>query len=288
MRLGVLASGDLGYRLLKHLLDNQQHQLVFVFTDKKAAPIYDLANTHQIPVFSGNPRKGRSNDFTKDKPIEVLLSINYIYLIESDLINLPDKIAVNVHGSLLPKYRGRTPHVWAIINNEDETGITAHEIDEGCDTGDILKQVRIPIAGNDTGAKILEKFNNHYPKLIDEVLEEIEKDNIVPQPQNHDLATYFNKRTPADGRINWNWQKERIRNWVRAQAYPYPGAFTYCRDEKLIVDEVQFDDWGFHQDIPNGLILTTEPLRVKCPNGVLRLTKLRSKPVQVAERLELK
>jgi len=106
-------------------------------------------------------------------------------------------------------------------------------------------------------------------------------------PQDESKATYFGKRTPDDGEINWYWQKERIRNWVRAQALPYPGAFTWVGQEKMIIDEIAFDDTGFHSDIPNGTVLSLSPVRVKTPNGVIRIEKDRGIPetLRVNQRL---
>lgn len=275
MRIGLLVSGNLGETVLKHLLKSTC-ELVFVFTDKNSNSIIEICNEKKIALFIGNPRSERCTDFIKDKPIDILISVNYLFIIEKELINHPEILAFNIHGSLLPKYRGRTPHVWAIINNEKETGVTAHLIDEKCDTGDIIYQVKIPIESNDTGATLLEKYKNSYVPIIDKVLGSITTSKIVKTiPQNNDIASFFGKRTPEDGQINWNWQRERIRNWVRAQAYPYPGAFTLIDGEKVVIDEVKFSDLGFTSDMPNGLILQKEPLIVKSPNGSIEITRIR-------------
>jgi methionyl-tRNA formyltransferase len=96
---------------------------------------------------------------------DLILSINYLFLLDEEMISkLP--LAINIHGSLLPKYRGRTPHVWSIINGETKTGVTAHIIDADCDTGDIVKQIVVPIEKDDTGATILEKYEKIYPELL--------------------------------------------------------------------------------------------------------------------------
>tara|TARA_B100000963_G_C22631185_1_gene675011 strand:- start:716 stop:1588 length:873 start_codon:yes stop_codon:yes gene_type:complete len=275
LKIGILVSGELGLSSLKHLLHKET--VAFVFTDKKSTAIIELAQTNGIKCFAGNPRKGAADKFLEEvEGIEVLASINYLFLIDENLIELPKKISFNVHGSLLPKYRGRTPHVWSIINNELETGITAHIIDKNCDSGDILKQIIIPIEENDTGASILNKFSKLYPKLIDAVLLDLKNDNLTPQKQDHGKATYFGERTPEDGRINWNWSKERIRNWVRAQASPYPGAFCFYDDKKIIIDKVDFSSHAFKADMENGLVLRANPLVIKTPNGALEITKLRN------------
>jgi methionyl-tRNA formyltransferase len=273
MRLGVLCSGNLGFQILMQLSD--KYSISFVLTDSNSDKIIEFCSDNAIPFFKGNPRNGNCNEFLEEKECEVLLSINYLFLIDEDIINFPKKYAINVHGSLLPKYRGRTPHVWAIINNEKKTGITAHLIDSGCDTGQIIEQIEVPIEPHDTGASILEKFNHLYWPLIEQVLMKIKLDQLTFTRQVDSKATYFGKRTPDDGHINWNWQKERINNWVRAQAHPYPGAFTYAKGNKLTIDRISFTDDGYDFQIANGTILSVNPLKVKAPNGVIQIDSFR-------------
>ena len=276
MNLALFVSGGLGFKVLDHL-KGSKHSIKCVYTDSNSRGIIDTANDNQLPIFTGNPRNERAIKFIDAYEIDIILSINYLFLIERSLFSKA-KLAVNIHGSLLPKYRGRTPHVWAIINNEPKTGVTAHLIDDGCDTGDIVKQKEVIINNNDTGADILEKFNKLYVPLVDEILTDFERGSITLLPQNNKNATFFGKRTPDDGRISWGWQKERIRNWVRAQAYPYPGAFTYYEglDEKVIIDEVVFSDKGFNETDRNGLIVSLNPICVKTPNGVLEIRNIRN------------
>jgi methionyl-tRNA formyltransferase len=112
--------------------------------------------------------------------------------------------------------------------------------------------------------------------MIGIILTKIEKDKLNLNKQDHEKATFFGKRTPEDGRIDWNWQKERIYNWVRAQAYPYPGAFSYINNQKITIDKIQYSDLGFNNEMPNGLILQTKPnILVKTPNGVIKLLNIR-------------
>ena len=274
MRLGILVSGELGFEILQKVI--KSYSVCFVMTDKQSISILEYCKDRKIPVFVGNPRSEDSASFYKEINIDVLISINYIFIIEQDLIELPEFIAFNLHGSLLPKYRGRTPHVWAIINNEIETGITAHLIDSGCDTGAIIQQTRINIDNDDTGGIILEKFKQLYYPLIESVLTKISNNTLQFINQDETKASFFDKRTANDGKINWEWQKERIRNWVRAQANPYPGAFTYFQDEKLIIDEIEYDDSSFTSDMPNGLVLNNNPFLVKTSNGVVKISKVRN------------
>ncbi len=275
LKLGILCSGGLGYEILNKMVD--LYNVKFVLTDKGSESIIKFCEEKELPYFAGNPRNGKGFDFIKNIKVDIIASINYLFLIEEDIINHPDKMAFNIHGSLLPKYRGRTPHVWAIINDEKETGITAHKIEVGCDTGDIIEQIRIPIENDDTGAKVLSKYAAKYFPLIKKVLNKIGQNDFNLIPQDENKATYFGKRTPKDGEINWNWQRARIRNWVRAQSNPYPGAFTFYNEEKVIIDEVKYSDFGFDSKIENGTIIKVKPhVLVKTSNGVLALTNIRS------------
>lgn len=273
-QIALLCSGGLGLDVLRQLREDSQVEAVL--TDRGSTDITAYCERNSLPCFAGNPRDGRGLEFLREFHVEVLASVNYLFIIEQDLIDYPTSLAFNVHGSLLPRYRGRTPHVWSIINNETEVGITAHELTIGCDEGDILEQVRIPLEEDDTGASVLTKYRARYYPLVEQVLAAVEQGTLKPIPQDESKATWFGKRVPEDGEINWEWCRERIRNWVRAQASPYPGAFTFFDGQKVIIDRVSFDDAGFQQSTPNGTLLRTEPkVLVKTPNGALAIDSFR-------------
>jgi methionyl-tRNA formyltransferase len=281
MILGLLCSGNLGYKTLVTLFEKRE--LVFVCTDKKSDTIISFCDKNNITLFVGNPRNGKASEYLKNLTVDVIISVNYLFLIEEDLIRFANNLAFNIHGSLLPKYRGRTPHVWSIINNEKTTGITAHIIDTGCDTGAVLEQIEVPINKDDTGATILKKYATLYTLLIEKVLNQIETNSLDLKQQDERLATYFGKRTPRDGLINWNWSKERIKNWVRAQANPYPGAFTFYNDTKIIIDEVVFSNFGFDFNMSNGTILNVNPNIIKTANGAIEIIKTREKLISLEQ-----
>jgi methionyl-tRNA formyltransferase len=275
MKLGLFVSGGLGLDVLKQILP--LYTPSFIATNKGSTDICILANLNRIRLFTGNPRNGKLLKFLEEEKFDLALSVNYLFILDKLILDKFNQ-AVNFHGSLLPKYRGRTPHVWAIINNEKETGVTAHLIDEGCDTGPVIRQVRISISDDCTGADILKEYAAVYPQMILEILNQFDKEKLETTPQDESRATYFGKRTPYDGLINWEWSKERIRNWIRAQAYPYPGAFTYYNKKKLVIDQVSFSDLGYHYATKNGTIICVQadgkPV-VKVCNGCLVLENLR-------------
>ena len=139
------------------------------------------------------------------------------------------------------------------------------------------KQIRIPIGVFDTGNDLLQKYKKFYFKLVLDVVSSCENKKLRHKKQNEMQATYFGKRTPSNGKIDWNWQKERIYNWVRAQSNPYPGAFTFFENKKIIIDQVKFSNIGFSAETENGIVLENDPnIIVKTPNGALQLTKLRT------------
>ena len=275
LTLGILCSGRLGLSTLKHIVKN--NKVKFVLTDKKSINIITFSKENNIPIFAGNPRQSRGFNFIKTIKVDIIVSINYLFLIEEDIIEHPKKFAFNIHGSLLPKYRGRAPHIWAIINGEKRTGITAHIIDANCDTGDIINQFPVEIEPESTGADILKKYTELYIPLVDKVLLAIENNDLKIIPQDNSKATFFGKRTPDDGEINWNWNKENIRNWVRAQAYPYPGAFTFLDNKKVIIDKVSTEK-NNRFSAENGEIIKLKPrITVKVKDGLVILEKIRSK-----------
>ena len=283
MKIGVMASGGLGYLCFKHLL-NSENEIECILTDSLSVPIIELAEKRGVACFKGNPRRGKVSEFIKSYEIDLLVSINYLFLVEDDIIQWPKKNAVNFHGSLLPKYRGRTPHVWAIINGEKKSGVTGHTLVKDCDAGDILIQKEIEIAEDSTGGDLLEEFNRLYPLMLDELLLKISSNSLLPIKQDESKATYFGKRTPEDGQIDWNWGALKIRNWVRAQAYPYPGAFTFYDGNKITIDKVAIIEEDFDSTLENGVIISVSPLlAVKVFDAVLSIESLRD-----AERYNFK
>lgn len=269
----LCVSGNLGYIVLQNLYSKGAN-IVCVLTDMHSDEIIEYCSKVTLKCFIGNPRDRKAFKWMNIQQVDFdyLLSINYLFILEEDILHRA-RIAINFHGSLLPKYRGRTPHVWAIINGEKECGITAHLMNAKCDDGDIIKQLHVKIDEEDTGAMFLEKYNKIYPNLVDEVVSVMESGKISTTKQDISKATYYGKRTPKDGGINWDWQKERIRNWVRAQAKPYPGAFSHIGNKKITIYKISFSDFGFVDTIPNGSVLTVidrKPI-VKTQNGSIVL-----------------
>ncbi|MBL0938543.1 MAG: methionyl-tRNA formyltransferase [Gemmatimonadaceae bacterium] len=184
--------------------------------------------------------RGRGNDTQVASLLEevrpdLLWVTDYRYLLPASVLRIAPRGAVNLHPSLLPKYRGRAPLNWAILRGETEVGLSAHVIDEGMDSGDLLAQVQIPVHADDDIGTVLEKLLPHYDALPRRILADMTAGTLVRTPQNHDDSTEFRRRTPDDGRLNWEQSAIELHNLVRAVTAPYPGAFAYRDAERIMV-----------------------------------------------------
>ena len=166
---------------------------------------------------------------------EVIFSFYYRNLLASEILAIPPGGAFNLHGSLLPYYRGRCPVNWVLVNGETETGVTLHRMVDKADAGDIIAQQVVPIAQSDTARSLYGKLCRQAAVLLDETLPLIKVGTAPRIPQDWQQGSYYGRRTPADGRIDWNWPASRIYNLIRAVTEPYPGAFTFTAGGDMII-----------------------------------------------------
>lgn len=174
-------------------------------------------------------------EFVAARTPDLLWVTDYRYLIPADVIALVPLGAVNLHPSLLPRYRGRASLNWAIIEGERELGLTAHFIDAGMDSGDIIAQRRFELGEHEDVGHALDRLYPVYRELTSLVLDAFRRGQVPRSPQDHALATSFPARRPADGLVDWSQPSVRVRDLVRAVARPYPGAFTFHRGLKITV-----------------------------------------------------
>ncbi|MCL2310347.1 MAG: bifunctional UDP-4-amino-4-deoxy-L-arabinose formyltransferase/UDP-glucuronic acid oxidase ArnA [Proteobacteria bacterium] len=200
---------------------------------------------------------------------DVLFSFYYRDLIGNDILKLAPQGGYNLHGSLLPRYRGRAPINWALVHGEKETGVTLHRLELKADAGDIAGQKRVAITDSDTALILHEKLNTAAQELLNELLPKIARGAITLTPQDSTKATVFGRRTPADGKIDWQQSAQQIYNLVRAVTEPYPGAFSFNGNRKFIVWEARVEARN-HQAKP-GTVLSAQPLTVACGKDALQI-----------------
>lgn len=266
--------GKLALECLKRLME-ENYNVIYILThrEEQKESIDTFAKHNNIDYSYKDTRQEKTflDSILIEGSIDYIVSINYRYILSKDVFSIP-KYALNIHGSLLPKYRGRTPHVWSIINGEEYTGITCHLIDEGVDTGNIIEQKTIKIDDNDTGHSLLQKFQRMYPDILINSLNKLEKgiDTII---QNELEASYYGRRTPDMGYIDFYKSKTQVINFIRAQAYPYPGAYYYLiNGRKIIINQVNVEEYEDLVIENIGIIkLIDGDYYVKCRDGILKL-----------------
>ena len=171
----------------------------------------------------------------RDARPDLLFSFYYRSMLKQEVLDIPRLGAMNLHGSLLPKYRGRAPVNWVLVKGETGTGVTLHLMTEKPDAGDIVGQAEVPIAFTDTALTLFGKMEEAAARLLDELLPRIAAGDIPRRPNDIARGSYFGGRKAEDGRIDWSRPAVEIYNLVRAVTRPYPGAFTELAGEKLVV-----------------------------------------------------
>lgn len=187
----------------------------------------------QIPFVRGAGRSVQVADFIRDRAPDLLWITDYRYLLPGKMLRLARLGAVNLHPSLLPRYRGRASINWAILHGESELGLSAHWVDEGMDTGNILAQRRYTLARDEDVGDALEKLYPLYERVTAEVLTQLARGALAGTPQDHAAASEFPRRRPEDGAITWERPAREVWNLIRAVAAPYPGAFANVHGARL-------------------------------------------------------
>ncbi len=187
------------------------------------------------------PETVKTEEFVeKMKQLEpdLFVVVAFGHILSPDLLAVPKKGAINIHASILPKYRGPAPIQWAVINGEKETGVTSMLMDEGMDTGDIVMYARETIECDDTSATLHDRLAVLGGKLLVRTIEYIEAGEVKPVSQDKSLASYAPMLKKADGRIDWSKSAKAIDAFVRGMT-PWPGAFTFLGEKRLKIFKVQ-------------------------------------------------
>jgi methionyl-tRNA formyltransferase len=240
MKAVVFAYHNVGYRCLSVLLAHGMDvPLVVTHADSANENIWfssvaDLAASHGIATATpDDPNDPQFVERIANIQPDLLFSFYYRQMLKAPLLKIPRHGALNMHGSLLPKYRGRTPVNWAILKGERETGATLHYMVEKPDAGDVVTQQAVPILPNDTAQEVFGKVTLAAEMALDRVLPSLMQGNAPRQAQDLARGSYYGGRKPEDGRIDWSQSNVQVHNLVRAVAPPYPGAFTLAGGRKI-------------------------------------------------------
>lgn len=242
IRAVVFAYHDVGVNCLNALLE-AGIQVDFVVTHQDDpnenvwfGSVAGLCRERHIPYIQPNASElaellPKLRSLTPD----YLFSFYYRYLIPTELLQTARIAALNMHGSLLPKYRGRAPVNWAILHGETETGATLHIMEAKPDAGDIVGQSKVSIDENETATEVFAKVSQAAQEVMRKALPDLVQGHVPRSPNVLAKGSYFGGRKPEDGRIMWSQTAKQVHDLIRAVAPPYPGAFTDWQGSTMIV-----------------------------------------------------
>ncbi len=238
----VFAYHDVGCRCLRVLLDERiEVPLLITHRDRPDESIWfasvaELARARAIETLApDDPNAPEIVEKIRDLRPDFLFSFYYRLMLGAPLLAIPGRGAFNMHGSLLPKYRGRVPVNWAIIHGETETGATLHEMVEKPDAGRIVDQEAVAILPDEPAVEVFGKVSAAAERVLRRSLPKLADGSAVLRAQDLSQGGYYGGRRPEDGRIDWSASAKRVHDLVRAVAPPYPGAFTEVDGMRLRV-----------------------------------------------------
>ncbi|MDD2582428.1 MAG: formyltransferase [Desulfuromonadaceae bacterium] len=272
----VCAYHNVGYCCLEELIrQDASIELVFTHDDSPTEEIWfasvrELARKHGIPVITSDINLKENVALVKEIAPDLLLSFYYRSMIREEVLAIPRLGALNLHGSYLPRYRGRVPVNWAVINGESETGATLHYMVQKPDAGDIVDQEKISISFTDTSLDVFNKVTHAAVSVLKRSFPLLLAGKAPRIPMDLASGSYFGGRRPADGRIDWNKGAIEIYNLVRGVTHPYPGAFTYLGVKKILI-------WSAaptEGEGEPGKVMSLVPLIVGTGSGLLEIRLL--------------
>lgn len=232
--------------------------------------VAELAAENDLPVFAPEDiNHPLWVDRIRKMAPDILFSFYYRDLVGRKILEIPTAGCLNLHGSLLPRYRGRCPVNWVLIHGEKETGVTLHYMTPRPDDGDIVGQRAVAIDDHDTALTLHGKLARAAGELLDDLLPKIRGNRAQRVPQQQASASYFGGRRPKDGEIDWNRDAAAVRNLVRAVTRPYPGSFSFMGNRKCFFWQVRAADTTDKPD--PGLVLSIDPLTIACGEGAVEV-----------------
>lgn len=283
IRTIFIGTPDFAVPSLRSLVADPDFQVLGVVTqpDKKVgrkqvltpSPVKAAAEEMGLPVWQPASVK----KFAPTSQVDVIVVVAYSQIIPENLLDYPRYGAVNVHGSLLPRYRGAACIQAAVEHGDRETGITIMKMDKGLDTGPILAQYKVPIAADDTAGMLFEKLSETGAKVLIPALKRYIKGEIKPQAQDDSLSSYVGMLKKDDGRINWTLDAARIESFIRSRL-PWPGAWSKIRvdgNEKIVkINSVGHSPVAANDHRLGELFMHGDELAIQCGRDALIIRKL--------------
>lgn len=284
MKIVFMGTPDFAVPCLQALIDNK-HEVVGVVTQPDRAkgrgnkltspPVKVLAEKFGIPVFQ--PEKVKTPEFVdklRGLAPEVIIVVAFGQILSQAILDIPPKGCINVHGSLLPKYRGAGPIQWSIINGDKTTGVTTMYMDKGLDTGDMIIKREFDILENETAQELHDKMSIIGAEVLIETLQLIEKGQAPRTPQKHEEHTYAPMLDKTTGKIDWSKPARDIYNLIRG-TYPWPGAYSSYqgRNFKVFGSEI-YDENTVNSEVGKISEIGKDYIMVSCGKGFIKINEL--------------
>ena len=278
MRILFMGTPDIAAESLAALL-GAGHEVCAVFTrrDKPvgrkqiltAPPVKQLAQQHDIPVYQPRTlRDGSSDALIRQLAPDISVVVAYGCIIPPQLLHVAKYGCINLHVSLLPKYRGSAPIQWAVLNGDAETGVSIMQLDEGLDTGDVLMVEPVAIDPEETSGELFDRVSAVGAKTLVDALAKIEAGQLTPVPQDHSKATLAPPLSKDTARFVFTEDAAHIHNWVRGMN-PWPTAWFEQDGKRIKVSECRLAENP--QNAAPGTVLALKPLTVAAQNGAVAL-----------------
>lgn len=272
MRIAFMGTPDFSVECLKALV-NSKHEIVGVFCqpDKPVGRKQELkmpdvkieALKHDLPIFQPTTlRNGKGVEILEKIKPELIIVVAYGKILPLDFLKFPKYGCINIHASILPKYRGASPIHHCVLNGDTETGVTSMLMDEGVDTGNILLVKKIPIGINDTTLEMFEKLSVLGAEVLTETIEALENGELNPIKQDESKATHAGLLSKDEGLIDWSKSAFEVHNKIRG-LYSWPGAFTKLNGKTLKIQKSVLSDKKGN-NIPGEVVFVDGKLIVSC------------------------
>lgn len=237
-------------------------------------PVKEKAMEYGFPVYQ--PQRAREESFVEElrklQP-EVIVVVAFGQILPKAILEMPKYGCINVHASLLPKYRGAAPIQWAVIDGEKESGVTTMQMNEGIDTGDILLMKKIPIEEKETGGSLFDKLAAAGAQLLVETLEQVQQGSIQPVPQDHSIATHAKMLDKTLGDIDFKKSAVEIERLIRG-LNPWPSAYTRLNGKTLKIWDANVRNQDMDGKPGEVVFVSKDEIFVKTKEGLLELVEI--------------
>ncbi len=284
MNVIFMGTPDFSVPVLKTLIESEEHTVTAVVTQPDKArgrsgklvftPVKEVAVAHDIPVYT--PVKVKEPEFVsilRDIPCDVMVVVAFGQILSKEILDMPKYGCINVHASLLPRWRGAAPIQWSILEGDEKTGVTIQQMNEGIDTGDILMTKEVVLGPEETGESLFDRLSEFGGPLVLETLKQAEEGTLNPVPQDDTKSTYAKMLTKELGKLDFSWDAKRLEQYVRG-LNSWPSAYTYFRGKMLKIWKAEVVERN--TNAAEGTVAEVEKnsFCVQTGNGLLRLLEI--------------